>query len=433
MGSGGGIQVQPSMDPTTSHDSPASLGIYISVPFCRSKCTYCNFASGVYSAERYELYVEQVCSEIRAIRQRAAQWRAEIPERVDSVYFGGGTPSLLPPALLAELARALGQEFDLLKTAEITLECAPGQLPDSALQAAAEAGVNRLSFGVQSFVDREAAVIGRLHNRGIALEDLRRARAAGFERVNVDLIAGLPHQTEASWQESLDTLAAANPGHASVYMLEVDEDSRLGRELLGGGGRYHAASVPGEELTAALYEAGIARLEKDGLRQYEISNFARPGCESQHNLKYWRRQPYLGFGLDAHSFLQRADGGGLRLATVSSLEEYLAPGGSGPDRTDLMPAEELEEEWFLGLRLREGIDWNQLEEHFRARLGEEAEKSVLPALRPILDELEELELVSRTEGRIRLTMRGMMLSNEVFARFLGIASREPLAIEMVSS
>lgn len=407
-----------------------TLGIYVSVPFCRSKCTYCNFASGVHSPALYQQYADRLCGEIASLRRRAAEWGVEVPERVDSLYLGGGTPSLLPPHLLLQLGRALRGEFDVLKTAEITLECAPGQLPDQVLEAMLEIGVNRVSFGVQSFVDREAAATGRLHTRAIALSDLRRVRRAGVRRVNVDLIAGLPYQTAASWQESLNTLMETEADHASVYMLEIDEDSRLGREMLAGGARYHAAAAPSEEQTADFYVSAVAQLERMGLRQYEISNFARVGSESRHNCKYWRRQPYLGFGVDAHSFLQRVAAGALRLASAPSLDEYLAGAGGARELAELTPEEELEEAWFLGLRLREGVRWSWLAERYGGGSAEGSSRLAgqwrgrAPALQPFLPvvvELRRLGLLACQGDAVRLTRRGILLSNEVFARFLGVA------------
>lgn len=420
----------------------ASLGIYISVPFCRSKCTYCNFASGVYSAALQERYVARLCSEIRSAGQRASASRLELPDKVDSVYWGGGTPSVLTPKQTRELWSALRQEFDIAKTAEATLECAPGQLEDDLLEAAMECGINRISFGVQSFIDKEAAVTGRLHTREIALADVARVRSAGVPRVNLDLIAGLPHQTLASWQQSLDVLAGAAPEHASVYMLEVDEDSRLGKELLAGGGRYHAQSVPSDELTAELYETAILRLEEQGLCQYEISNFARTGCESRHNEKYWRRHAYWGFGLDAHSMLRRQDGSAVRFENGADLNEYLGlsslvlPKGSAnsPNRTAdraaddtvikqmqaLTPKEELEEVWFLGLRLRDGVRWSALMQQFG---GANVER-----FRPVVGELCQLDLLCQKNGAVMLTRQGMLFSNDVFARFLEIPEAEPLAV-----
>src|SRR6202034_4518716 len=339
-----------------------SLGIYISVPFCRAKWTYCNFASGVSSVSAHEQYVARLCSEIRTLRQRLGE--AAIPQQVDSIYLGGGTPSVLSPALLGELARTLRQEFTLMPGAEITVECAPGQLDEPALEAMLALGVNRISFGVQSLVDREAAATGRFHTRAVVLQDLERVRSAGLRNLSIDLIAGMPHQTTSSWQESLDVLVATGVEHASVYMLEIDEDSRLGRELLAGGSRYHAATVPNEELTADLYESAIAFLGQNGLRQYEISNFARSGRQSCHNLKYWRRQPYLGFGLDAHSMLRTPEGSALRFSNTAVLPEYLRGQEGAEEVRRLSPAEELEEAWFLGLRLKQGVAWHDLAAEF---------------------------------------------------------------------
>jgi oxygen-independent coproporphyrinogen III oxidase len=388
----------------------SSLGIYISVPFCRAKCTYCNFASGVSSVSAHEQYVARVCAEIRGVRQRLGG--ALIPEQVDSIYLGGGTPSVLSPALLGKLAHTLRKEFEVTPGAEITLECAPGQLDDPALAAMLALGVNRISFGVQSLVDREAAATGRFHTRAVVLSDLERVRSAGLRNLSIDLIAGMPHQTAASWQESLDVLVATGVEHASIYMLEIDEDSRLGRELLAGGLRYHAATVPSEELTADLYESAIAFLGKNGLRLYEISNFARNRCQSRHNLKYWRRQPYLGFGLDAHSMLRTPQGEALRFSNTAMLTEYLRGSEAAEEVGHLSPAEELEEAWFLGLRLQEGVAWQAL----AAEFGRDQVEVFLPVVR----ELCALGLLTDEAGVVRLTQPGVLFSNEVFARFLGV-------------
>ena len=386
-----------------------SLGIYISVPFCRAKCSYCNFASGVAPASAHEPYVAQVCGEVRSVRRRMRD--AAIPEHVDSLYLGGGTPSVLSPALLGELAQTLRQEFTLSPGAEITAECAPGQLDEPGLEAMLALGVNRISFGVQSFIDREAAATGRYHTRAVVFEDLERVRAAGVRNLSIDLIAGMPHQTAASWQESLEVLAATGVEHASIYMLEIDEDSRLGREMLAGGFRYHAPAVPGEELTADLYETAIAYLGDQGLWQYEISNFARDGSGSRHNLKYWRRQPYLGFGLDAHSMVRTPSGSALRFNSTAVLAEYLC--GSAPqDLHRLSPAEEMEEAWFLGLRLRAGVAWQELTTEFGRDRVEPFE--------PVVRELCGLALLTDENGVVSLTRRGALLSNDVFARFLGV-------------
>jgi oxygen-independent coproporphyrinogen-3 oxidase len=383
-----------------------SLGIYISVPFCRAKCTYCNFASGVSSAAVHAQYVARVCGEMRGARERLGF----ISEEVDSIYLGGGTPSTLSPALLTELAHTLRHEFVVSPEAEITLECAPGQLDDATLDAMLALGVNRISFGVQSLVDREAAATGRFHTRAVVLRDLERVRSAGLRNLSIDLIAGMPHQTAASWQESLEVLASTGVEHASVYMLEIDDDSRLGRELLTGGLRYHASTVPSEEQTADFYESAIAFLEQQGLRQYEISNFACPGSASLHNQKYWRRQPYLGLGLDAHSMVRTPQGAALRSGNSAVLVDYLAEQPEDPRR--LSKSEELEEAWFLGLRLLEGVRWQALRDEF----GAENVDVFLPVAR----ELCALGLLTEQGDAIRLTRRGVLFSNEVFARFLGL-------------
>jgi oxygen-independent coproporphyrinogen-3 oxidase len=386
-----------------------SLGIYISVPFCRAKCSYCNFASGVSTVSAHEQYVAQLCGEVRSIRRRLGD--AAIPEQVDSIYLGGGTPSTLSPALLGELGQTLREEFTLLAGAEITVECAPGQLNEPTLEAMLALGVNRISFGVQSFVDREAAATGRYHTRAVVLQELERMRAAGVRNLSIDLIAGMPHQTAASWHESLEVLAATGVEHASIYMLEIDEDSRLGRELLAGGFRYHAAAVPSEELTADFYETAIAYLEDQGLRQYEISNFARAESGSRHNLKYWRRQPYLGFGLDAHSMVRTPAGSALRFNETAVLAEYLA-GAPSQDVRRLDSSEEFEEAWFLGLRLRAGVMWQDLVTEFG--------RDRVELFEPVVRELCGLALLTDENGVVSLTRRGALLSNDVFARFLGV-------------
>ncbi|HTW62818.1 MAG TPA: radical SAM protein, partial [Terracidiphilus sp.] len=224
-----------------------ALGVYVSIPFCRSKCTYCNFASGVYPASQHARYIDRVIEDLRQAGSWAAQAGVQLPRRVDTVYLGGGTPNLLAPDLLGRLLAALRSEFAVDNDAEITMECAPGQFAEGTLEAMAEAGVNRASLGVQSFVDREARASGRLHTRAAVEEDLRHLRSAGITNLNLDLIAGLAGQTLASWEESLRALVDSGVPHASVYMLEVDEDSRLGRELLAGGARYHAQAVPTDD------------------------------------------------------------------------------------------------------------------------------------------------------------------------------------------
>ena len=280
-----------------------SLGLYLSVPFCRTKCSYCNFASDVFSRAVFERYVERVLTDINQAAETARQMGGVDEGRVDSIFLGGGTPTILDITQLERLFVTISQKFAVGAGAEITVECAPGTLTPAVIDALGRCGVNRVSLGVQSFVDLEAAAVGRLHKRATVLEEIARLRAAGLANINIDLIAGLPHQTAESWEFSVAEAIATGAPHVSVYMLEVDDDSRLGRELMAGGTRYHAHFVPDEELTADFYEAACRRLEAAGVWQYEISNFARAGEESRHNLKYWTRQPYLGFGVDAHSML----------------------------------------------------------------------------------------------------------------------------------
>ena len=385
-----------------------TLGLYLSIPFCKSKCTYCNFASGVFPSIYFGQYIARLEDDLHAIRGKAAQWGAALPEIVDTVYLGGGTPSLLPPELPTRLFAAIRREFIVLPSAEITVECAPGQLEDPALAAMVECSVNRISFGVQSFIDDEAKHTGRLHTREIALRDVERARSAGIPHINVDLIAGLPGQTRASWTESLSVLAGTAVDHASIYMLEVDEDSRLGREVASGGLRYYAPQVPADDAIAEMYSEATEFLAANGLQQYEISNFSRIGAESQHNLKYWRRNSYLGLGLDAHSMLRTHSGAALRFATADELEPFLeSPGWTEVNR--LSREEEFEEAWFLGLRLNEGVSLSRLRAEF--------DVARVQALEPVLTELECERLITWTGEHVALTARGRLMSNEVFEHF----------------
>jgi oxygen-independent coproporphyrinogen III oxidase len=407
-----------------------SLGLYISVPFCRTKCSFCNFASGVFSGALFDKYVRQICSEIRNVDAIADAVGAAFNHRVDSIYLGGGTPSVLAPDQLERIFTTIRHNFEVASSAEITVECAPGTISDEVLDALLRCGVNRVSLGVQSFVDQESSSVGRLHTRAITLADVTRLRAAGIGNLSIDLIAGLPHQTAASWDISLTETLATGVPHVSVYMLEVDEDSRLGTELLAGGSRYHAHFVPDDDLTADLYLAASERLGKGGVQQYEISNFARPVThgiglrDSRHNLKYWLRQPYLGFGVDAHSMLRAGENlkservEAVRFATPDSLELYSLAGADSAarihqlknSRTQVDEKAALEESFFLGLRLNRGVSLHDL----RNRFGDAA----MDACSSAIDELVDAGLLEPEAGRLRLTPRGRLLSNEVFAQFL---------------
>ena len=416
-----------------------TLGLYISVPFCRTKCSYCNFASDVFSRALFQNYVERVCGDIEHASITAEQMGGDFENVVNTVYLGGGTPTVLDSAQLEQLFVTIRQSFCLQPETEITVECAPGTLTPKVLDVLLRCGVNRVSLGVQSFVDAEAAVVGRLHKRTTVFDDIERLRAAGLTNINIDLIAGLPHQTAESWELSLtDAIASAAP-HVSVYMLEVDEDSRLGRELIAGGTRYHAHFVPDEDSTAEFYLEACKLLNGAGVQQYEISNFAREGFESRHNLKYWTRQPYFGFGVDAHSMLEasadpyvllRAEEGhrhercggsapcemtaanveAVRFSTPDSLDEYIA--GKSLNRTPVSRQAALEETLFLGLRLTRGVDLKKVTREFGA--------DAVSALAATIKEFEEIGLLERRDDVIRLTPRGRLLSNEVFERFIAV-------------
>lgn len=410
-------------------------GLYISVPFCLSKCSYCNFASGVFSKGLMTRYIERVCEDLKSAAETTAKLGAELDRRVDSIYIGGGTPTALEPEHLQTLLTCPRDAFEVLRGAEITVECAPGTLSPEILQTLVGFGVNRISLGVQSFVDQEAAAVGRLHTRAIVLDDVARLRALGLGVINIDLIAGLPHQTLESWKYSLDEALAIVPPHLSVYMLEVDEESRLGREVIAGGTRYHAHAVPQDELVAELYELACYRLGRAGYEQYEISNFSWKGGESRHNLKYWTRKPYLGFGLDAHSMLHVSSdphgvaGAGpegtagpgatvcalpasaveaVRFATPDDIDAYLA--GGAPVHSYISRQEALEETFFLGLRMNHGVSLHQAAQTF----GEDAIKGLMPVMR----DLSRSGLVEIADRQLRLTSRGRLFSNEVFQRFL---------------
>jgi oxygen-independent coproporphyrinogen-3 oxidase len=399
------------------------VGVYISVPFCKAKCTFCNFASGVFAADRMQRYVDRVCEEIRTTRVSAETIGALLSRQVDSIYFGGGTPSLLGPQQFRQIFGSLRGEFDLADNAEITLECAPGQLADDTLAELLQQGMNRISFGVQSFVDKETAASGRLHTREECEAEIARVRAAGVSNINIDLIAGLPYQTERSWRYSVEQAIDNGAPHVSVYMLEVDEESRLGREMLAKGSRYHALDVASEDETAEWYQQACDMLDGAGVHQYEISNFAREGQHSRHNLKYWQRLPYMGFGLDAHSMLP-TDAGAVRFANTDALDAYLddadIPDPFGLRRVSrAMPAPEVdvigrdeafEESLFLGLRLNEGVSLNELRDQF----GDGMVRDAMPALR----EVEDAGLLEVLPDRVRLTSCGRMVSNEVFSRLL---------------
>ena len=361
-------------------------GVYISYPFCAQKCTYCNFASGVFPRDLEVRYREALEREIRA---QAWEWTPE------TVYLGGGTPGNLAPAAL----RALLDPVPGRPWGEATIEAAPGNIAPVTARAWAEAGIGRVSLGVQSFVEKELRRTGRTHTAQGVSGEMAVLRAAGIDNVNIDLIAGLSGQTQASWHESLDWVERLQPEHVSVYMLEVDEDSRLGKEMLLGGVRYGAGDTPSGDATADFYEFAVERLAALGMARYEISNFARPGFESRHNLKYWRLEPYIGFGADAHSFDGRR-----RHQNPESVEDYLCGGGQVPSHINDVP-HLADERFFIGLRLSAGIrpdpeEWRRFDVPIRRFL--------------------DAGLLVTDGATLRLSNRGVLLSNEVFQEFLNL-------------
>jgi oxygen-independent coproporphyrinogen-3 oxidase len=392
------------------------LGLYISVPFCRTKCSYCNFASDVFSKSAYENYVARLLEDIANSRPLAAQVGCSLAftpnDAVDSIYLGGGTPSILEDSQLLRIFAAVRDEFAVTPDAEITVECAPGTLTPALIETLQQCGVSRVSLGVQSFVDQEAQSVGRLHKRSTVLEEIGRLRQAGLDNINIDLIAGLPHQMADRWAFSVSEAIATAVPHVSIYMLEVDDDSRLGRELIAGGARYHAHFVPDEDMTADFYQQACDMLTAAGIAQYEISNFARDAQQSRHNLKDWTRQPYLGFGVDAHSMLvANEDALGhkdVRFATPDSLDAYM---NRAPHSVTPVSAQSaIEESFFLGLRLNRGIDLESLWREF----GRDAIAAWDAAIQQSIQD----GLLQQQGDTLRLTPRGRLLSNEVFARFL---------------
>jgi oxygen-independent coproporphyrinogen-3 oxidase len=361
-------------------------GVYISWPFCAQKCTYCNFASGVFPRELERRYLDALLAEIRAC---SWSWPPE------TVYLGGGTPGSMERGQLDAVLSAIpGRPWK-----EATLEAAPGAITYEAARSWSDSGLNRVSLGVQSFIDNELRRTGRRHDAATVAADVATLRAAGLSEINIDLIAGLPGQTDQSWRASLDWIERLDPPHVSVYMLEVDEDSRLGRELLAEGARFGALDVPSEDAIADFYEIAVERLAALGLRRYEISNFARPGSESLHNLKYWRLEPYVGFGADAHSF-----DGRLRLQNVETAAEYVARfESSHPTLAESTEADLAGERFWVGLRLLDGIQPTADERAARA----DAIRAMTAA--GLLDDSGET---------LRLTPRGVLLSNEVFEAFI---------------
>ncbi len=379
-------------------------GIYIHIPFCRSRCSYCDFATGTFERALAERYVCALVEEIAGFKLPEAS-SPEVTE-VDTIYFGGGTPSLLRPTQAARILEAIEKRFRVAARTEITMEMNPGTVTPDNLRALRAAGINRASFGAQTFEDEELRRLGRTHTAADTRRTLADLLDAGFTNTSFDLIAGLPEQTLAAWSRNLDEALALRPRHLSLYLLEVHSGTPLADQIRRGMWR-----APDEDLAAEMYEMLVARTRAEGLEQYEISNFCQPGYESRHNMKYWTGAPYYGFGCSAHSF----DGQRARWSNERDARRYVEMmeglGSALVETTTLDAREASAEALFLGLRLlHRGVD---LREH-RARFGAD----VRDRYRDDLLRFSEAGLIELSGDVLRLTPSGALLSNEVFAAFV---------------
>ena len=370
------------------------LGLYLHIPFCSAICNYCNFNRGLFDGGQKERYLSALLREIG---------RSADGSPADTIYFGGGTPSLLEPLEIAALVEACGRAFALTPDAEVTLEANPETVTAERLAGFRAAGVNRLSYGVQSFRDEELERLTRLHSAARAVEAFSLARAAGFENISLDLMMWLPQQTVGDWLESVDALIALGPEHASMYLLEVYPNAPL-RDTMARA----KWSVGPDDDAAEMYLSGLGRMDTAGYQQYEISNVARPGRESRHNIKYWTDGEWLGFGCGAHSTR-----GGVRWKNLSSTEEYIAAAaGGGPLATDqpLSAEERLEDALFMGLRLNAGLDLPAV----KSRYGVDVWDRFGGELQIFVDE----GLLIYDGRSVRLTRTGMLLAHEIMTVFI---------------
>ena len=380
------------------------LGIYIHIPFCRSKCDYCDFYSLAGQEGRMDDYQKALLAHMKETAPQTKGWQ------IDTVYFGGGTPSFYGEKRLRELLRLIGKRFDLAKDAEITVECNPDSVDLKMLQALRRAGVNRLSLGVQSACDRELQSLHRPHDFQQAVQAVALARKAKFQNLSLDLIYGLPGQELAGWQDTVEQILSLKPEHLSCYGLKVEEGTPLDYRVSRG------EKLPDDDAQADMYLWTVERLEKEGYRQYEISNFARSGFQSRHNLKYWMGRPYIGFGPGAHS-----DFGGRRYSFVRDLEGYISgvlEGGTVIDSSDLIPARERGSEYLmLRLRTTRGIEeWEYRREFFLD-------------FDPIEQKLEDYERhgwAERHERRWNLTPKGFLISNQLIGDLLTVQEEATL-------
>jgi oxygen-independent coproporphyrinogen-3 oxidase len=391
------LSISPSTIPISHFPFPIShpLGLYLHIPFCSSICNYCNFNRGLFEPRLKNRYVEALEQEIL---------RSGAGEPADTIFFGGGTPSLLEPDEIARIIRACRTAFAVDVDAEITLETNPETSSVARMDGFRRAGVTRVSFGVQSFRQAELQRLGRLHSAARAREAVAEARAAGFDNISLDLMMWLPQQTPADWRESVDELIALEPEHASLYLLELYPNAPLKEEMARAGW-----SLAPDEDAAEMYLTSLRLLDDAGYHQYEISNVARDGRESRHNLKYWQDGEWLGFGCGAHSTR-----GGTRWKNVARTEEYVDRMAAGLDvccdRRVLSDRERLEDALFTGLRLARGVDLDAVSK----RYGTDVWQEFGPALEPFVAE----GLLRRNEARLWLTRDGMLVANEIMAVFV---------------
>jgi oxygen-independent coproporphyrinogen-3 oxidase len=376
--------------------SPAApLGLYLHIPFCSAICNYCNFNRGLFDADLKVRYVAALADEIRQRGDGAP---------TDTIFFGGGTPSLLDAAEIGALIQACRGAFAVSPDAEVTLEANPESVTADSLAGYRDAGVTRLSFGVQSFRDDELKRLSRLHSAERASQAVALARQAGFDNLSLDLMMWLPQQTVAQWLESVDALVRLEPEHASMYMLEIYPNAPLRDEMARG--RW---SVAPDDDAADMYEQGLARMDAAGYRQYEISNVALPGRESRHNLKYWSDGEWCGFGAGAHS--TRA---AVRTKNVSAVSDYLKAVAGGAaleaERREMTASEQVEEALFTGLRLGDGVNLRLMEE----RYGVDVWATFGSELQAFVDQ----GLLIYDGASLRLTRQGMLLAHEVMAVFI---------------
>ena len=369
-------------------------GVYLHIPFCRSRCSYCDFATDVYkSAEIVESYVSALTKEIENF---------PAGEAIDTIYFGGGTPSLLTSEQLEKILEIIRKKFSVADDAEITMEMNPATVTLETLKEYKNLGLNRASFGAQTFDDTELKRLGRKHTAADVRETIELLRQANFDNVSFDLIAGLPRQTLKDWERNLDEALKLQPEHLSLYLLEIHEATPLAEQIRSG-----RQPLPDEELAAAMYELMLEKIALKNYRQYEISNFALPGYESKHNSKYWTLAPIFGFGCSAHSF----DGAAIRYANERDTAKYVSL--IETENSAVVYREKIDassEFIFLGLRLTKGVDLDEYKRRFKINLAEKYAAD--------LRRLESLGLVEFAGDFLRLTTRGFLFSNEVFAAFV---------------